>query len=286
MKSYQTLISCATLNKHLFDPSCVIIDCRFYLDDEMAGQEEYIRSHITGAIYAHLNTDLSSPVIQGKTGRHPLPDPNELARKLGNWGIDERIQVIVYDQKSGAMAARLWWLLQWLGHKDVAVLDGGFQSWISFGFPADDHIPSNNPRKFKIQMQRDMIADTVEVNQLSKASLNKLIDSRDPDRFSGENEPIDPVSGHIPNAINIPYKLNLNAEGHWKDPQDLKKRFHLIEGGKQDTSPVFYCGSGVTACHNILAFKRAGLRQAKLYPGSWSEWILNKENPVAKGEHP
>jgi thiosulfate/3-mercaptopyruvate sulfurtransferase len=286
MKSYQTLVNCTTLNKHLFDPAWIVIDCRFYLNEENAGYHEYLQSHIVGAKYANLNTDLSSKVVPGKTGRHPLPQPNEIALKFNNWGIDEHSQVVAYDHQNGAIAARLWWLLQWLGHTKAAVLNGGFQTWLDLGLPVNNLIPKISKSRFEIRLQPGMIADRVEVSQISTDRSSILVDSRDPDRYSGENEHIDPVSGHIPGAINIPYKLNITPSGHWKKPEDLKERFQAIKPDEKSTSPVFYCGSGVTACQNILAYQRAGLGQAKLYPGSWSDWILDNRNPVSKGKGP
>ncbi|HZV71688.1 MAG TPA: sulfurtransferase [Saprospiraceae bacterium] len=267
-KRYTTLISTEEFSKIYTDPGIIILDCRFYLADPKKGRLEYLQSHIPGAAYLDINHDLSSPVIRGVTGRHPLPHPEILASTLRSCGLSHENQVIVYDQANGAYASRAWWLLRWLGHNDVAVLNGGFKAWENFKLPLDNQWPLPTPGNFKHLLQKEM---TVQMEGLGKLH-DPLVDSREYPRYAGEYEPIDPVAGHIPGAICIPYMENTNDAGEWKSIEELNKRFKDIENSAVE-SPVFYCGSGVTACHNILAYKIATGKDARLYPGSWSEWI-------------
>lgn len=271
-KRYTTLISVNDLSEILKLPDTIIFDCRFYLTDTSRGRKEYLQSHIPGAVYLDVNHDLSSPVIKGVTGRHPLPHPDILTSTLKSSGMNNDSQVIVYDQSNGAYASRAWWLLRWLGHNNVAVIDGGFKAWNSHGLPIENQWPLPSPGNFTANLQKAMTVNRESIDHVKAP----LIDSREYQRYSGEIEPIDPVAGHIPGAICVPYMGNTNEEGNWKSADELKKRFVDIDSDSGD-SPVFYCGSGVTACHNILAYKIATGKDARLYPGSWSEWINYKK---------
>jgi len=280
LKRYHTLISVDEFSDIRKNEGIVIFDCRFYLNDTSKGRKEYLQGHIPGAIYLDINHDLSSPVIKGVTGRHPLPHPEIVASTLKVGGLDNDSQVIVYDQSNGAYASRAWWLLRWLGHEDVAVLDGGIESWNSAHFPLDNQWTLPSQGNFEAHLQQNLI---VKIEGIGKIS-DPLVDSREYLRYTGEYEPIDPVAGHIPGAVCLPHLENTNESGKWKTVEDLRKRFADIESSVTE-SPVFYCGSGVTACHNILAYKIATSKDARLYPGSWSEWInhfkltTNSQNP-------
>ncbi len=279
--SFSTLISPRDLEANLANPGWVVIDCRHDLADPEAGVRAYSSGHIPGARFAHLDRDLSGPVIPGKTGRHPLPEIEQVAARFSQWGIGQNTQVVAYDDKAGSIAARLWWMLRWLGHDAVAVLDGGWQAWTSAGFPATADLPAAAPAHFIPQPRPEWIADAGQVEQLRQNQAFCVLDARAPERFNGEVEPIDPVAGHIPGAVNAPFSLNLE-NGRFKDPEILKAQFKALIGDKPAENTVFYCGSGVTACHDILAFAHAGLGDARLYPGSWSEWIADGTRPVAE----
>jgi thiosulfate/3-mercaptopyruvate sulfurtransferase len=270
---FTNIISAEDLNAHLRATDWVIVDCRFSLADTEEGRRNYAESHIPGAYFAHLDEDLSGPVISGKTGRHPLPDIDAFVKVLSSWGIEKGTQVVVYDDKGGAIAARLWWMLHWLGHESVAVLNGGWQYWLAQNYPVDNNIPEKKSGIFEPALNDKMTINTAEVNMLKEDPIFKLIDSRTAPRYRGEEEPIDPVAGHIPGAINLPFPENLDEDMTLKSPEWLWDRFEEATGGKPGDLVVFYCGSGVTACHNILAFNYAGFSMPKLYPGSWSEWI-------------
>jgi len=280
--TYKTLISAETLNQHLTDPNWVIFDCRFSLAEPEAGGSAYRHGHIPGARYAHLDKDLSS-AITDHTGRHPLPNFALLAQKLGNWGVSNRSQVVVYDDAGGAFADRLWWLLRVLGHDNVAVLDGGIKHWQKQGFALTTALPAVNATTFRPYLNNDLWLDAIQVqNSLARKSIC-LIDARTPERYRGEQEPIDPVAGHIPGALNRPFQLNLDSQGLFLSPETLRNQFKQLLGNKAPEQVVHYCGSGVTGCHNLLAMEHAGLTGSKLYAGSWSEWIRDKNRPVARG---
>jgi len=276
---FTSLINSHELHSHFTDPNWRIIDSHFELDSPDAGWKAYQKSHIPGAIYAHLENDLSSEVIPGKTGRHPLPKVENLTRLFSSWGIDEKVQVVVYDNSGGGIAARLWWLLKWLGHNNVALLDGGLDSWSRSGYPIDNKIPQITPREFHPQPNPEMVVSSRDLENISKSKLT-LVDSRGPERYRGEYEPIDKVAGHIPDAINAFYMENLDSHQIFNSQENLKARFTSLLGQKTAKDVVFYCGSGVTATHNILAMYHAGLGLAKLYPGSWSEWIADPNRPI------
>lgn len=282
--SYTTLISSSELVNHIADPNCAIVDCRFSLDDAGRGRKDYLHAHIPGAVYAHLNEDLSGQIIPDKTGRHPLPSPEAFAQTLSNWGIDAGVQVVAYDDKGGAMAAaRLWWMLRWVGHDAVAILDGGWPQWKKKGYPVASGVETRKTGVFIPRVRNDLLFSSSDVIKILQNQNFRLIDSRSADRYRGENETIDPVAGHIPGALSAPFANNLDSNGLFISQKDLKDRFQRLLGDVPPERTVFYCGSGVTASHNLLALAHAGLGDARLYSGSWSEWITNPEHPIAKG---
>ena len=278
-----TLVDTETLSRHLDDPRWVVVDCRFVLTDPEAGRRAYAAGHIPGARYAHLNEDLSSPVT-ATTGRHPLPSPGLLAEKLGRWGVDKRSQVIVYDDTFGAMAARLWWLLRWFGHEAVAVLDAGYPKWVREKRPITTELPSIRPAQFHATINNAMWVGADHVLEMLHAKQGILLDARAEERYNGEIEPLDRVAGHIPGSINLPFEDNLHISGKFLPEAELRA---LYDGLLDDVKPeqvIQMCGSGVTACHNILAMEHAGLKGARLYAGSWSEWITDERRPVARDD--
>ncbi|CAG0937349.1 thiosulfate/3-mercaptopyruvate sulfurtransferase [Thermoflexales bacterium] len=275
-----TLITTHELARHLDDPDWAIFDCRFSLADPERGRRDYLHEHIPGAIYAHINAELSGPIIPGVTGRHPLPTRNELVARFSEWGIDQRVQVVVYDDSGGSMAARLWWLLRWLGHAAVAVLDGDWRKWKSEGRPIRDGVAIRPSRRFVPQSRSELLITSEEVESRLHADQHKLFDSRTADRYRGENETLDPIAGHIPGAISAPYPDNLNPDGTFRSVEELRARFTALLEDTPADHAAFYCGSGVTAAQNILALKHAGLGDAQLYAGSWSEWITDPHRPI------
>jgi thiosulfate/3-mercaptopyruvate sulfurtransferase len=276
---HTTLISSEHLYQYLGDPNWVIIDCRFSLADTEEGFSAYRHGHIPNARYAHLDKDLSSNIIDF-TGRHPLPNMKGLVNRLGDWGIDNNSQVVVYDDASGAFAGRLWWLLRSLGHNHVAVLDGGYKHWQKFGLPVTTTLPAIKPNFFRAYPVEKSALTALEIqNGLAQKAIF-LIDARTPERYRGEQEPIDPVAGHIPGAVNRPFQLNLDNNGLFLSAEALQSQFKALIGDKNPQQVVHMCGSGVTACHNHLAMEVAGLADSKLYPGSWSEWIRDKNRPI------
>lgn len=246
-------------------------------------------AHIPGAYFAHLDEDLSGDILPGITGRHPLPEDFDVfATKLGNWGIDSSKQVIVYDQSHGGIASRLWWMLNYLGHENVAVLDGGWKKWIEENREVTQVIPDDQQIKFEYEKQDNWIELMDEVRRWISDPSKQVVDARAAIRYAGIEEPIDPVAGHMPGAVNYPFLENVDEEHQWKSKQDLHKRFAKLFNKFDADDMIVHCGSGVTACHNLLAMKHAGYQMPKLYPGSWSEWITQAENPVesAKTETP
>jgi len=276
------LVSAEILARCANDPDWVVFDCRHDLADPGRGRAEYQESHIPGARFLHLDEDLSARKT-GRNGRHPLPDPDELIEKLGAAGVDSRKQVVAYDAQGGMMAARLWWLLHWLGHLPVAVLDGGWNQWVKEGRAQTAEVPQLRPSHFAGRASDTWVgADFVHAHLEDGATV--LIDARAPDRFRGKNETIDPVGGRIPGARNRFVRDNLDATGLFKTSEQLRREFSELLGGSEPESAINYCGSGVAACHNLLAMEVAGLRGARLYPGSWSEWIADPTRPRASGE--
>lgn len=279
---HTTLVTPAILAAQLDHPGWVVIDCRFSLADPAAGERAYREGHIPGARYAHLDRDLAAPVTPA-SGRHPLPAPEWLAVELGVWGVAADSQVVAYDDAGGAFAARLWWLLRWLGHAAVAVLDGGLPRWRREGRPVSDALPSVTAVTFT---PRVALVEAVGVEQLQRelaAGRSLVLDARAPVRFRGEVEPLDPVAGHVPGARNRPLQENLDGQACFLAADELRHQFHQLLGGTRPEQVVHMCGSGVTACHNLLAMEYAGLPGSRLYAGSWSEWIRDPARPVARG---
>lgn len=282
--AYRTLVSTETLASHLDDPDWAIVDCRFELSRPARGREDYLRAHIPGALYADLDRDLAAPVEPGRTGRHPLPDAAILAARFSAWGIDARVQVVVYDDAGGMVAGRLWWMLRWLGHGTVALLDGDWRAWLREGRPVASGEESRPPRIFVPRLQEGLTADSAEVAAAVESGGFALLDARAPDRFRGQNETIDPKAGHIPGAHSAHYAANLDAQGYWRSAADLRARYDALLDGRDPAQVVAYCGSGVSACHTLLALEIAGLPGARLYPGSWSEWITDPARAIATDE--
>lgn len=279
--NYVTLIDAAALHAHVHDPRWVIVDCRFNLADTEAGRRAYRESHLPGARYAHLDEDLSDPITP-TSGRHPLPDSTRLARMLSAWGIGPETQVVAYDDLGGMLAAaRLWWLLRWLGHKAVAVLDGGFSAWRRANLLPTAELPVVQPAMFVAEPDDRLWLTTAQV--LALPTEHVVLDARGAARYRGEMEPIDPVAGHIPGALNLPTEGHLTPEGCFLPPTELQARFNAVLGGRSPEAVVHSCGSGVTACHNLLAMEIAGLQGSRLYAGSWSEWIRDSNRPIAVG---
>lgn len=282
--TYQTLISPQEIHDHLGNPEWVIVDCRFVLDQPEKGWQNYLAGHIPGAVYAHLNRDLSGPIIPGKTGRHPLPSVEKASEVFSRLGISAGVQVVAYDDQGGAMgAARLWWMLRWLGHFHVAVLDGGWQAWKNAGGPVSIGEEHNPTRQFVPKVRMEIVADADLVSAVRLNPDWRVLDSRSAERFRGENETIDPVAGHIPGAISVPYSGNLRPDSFFLPQETLRKRFDRFIQGVSAENVIFYCGSGVSAAQNVLAMLHAGLGEARLYAGSWSEWITDPQRPVEKG---
>ncbi len=273
-----TLVSTGELEKNL--PRWRVFDCRHDLARPDLGESQYREGHIPGALFAHLERDLSGRKT-GKNGRHPLPDPQDFEKWLEQTGLTPKDQAVCYDAGNGSMAARLWWMLRWIGHANVAVLDGGLAKWTKEGRPVTIDVPLFTPLNYPIKLRKDLAVDvgTVEKN------LRKLflLDARAPARYRGEQEPIDPVAGRIPGAKNRFNSENLSAQGTFKDAAELKKGFEATLGGHSPAEVVHYCGSGVAACHNLLAMEVAGLPGGKLYAGSWSEWSADPKRSQEKG---
>ncbi len=280
---YTTLIAVDELFAHLNDPNWALVDCRFSLQDTQQGRRAYQLGHIPGAVYAHLDEDLSGPVVPGRTGRHPLPAPEAFAARLGRWGIGNTTQVVAYDDAGGAYAARLWWMLRWLGHEAVAVLDGGWPAWMAAGLPQRSGFETRPPTVFTARLRPELVATADEVMLRRLDPDWRVLDARGADRFRGENETLDPVAGHIPGAVSAPYAGNLAPDGRFHDAAGLRQRYQSLLGAVPAARTICYCGSGVTAAHDVLAILHAGLGEARLYPGSWSEWITDPTRPIATG---
>lgn len=283
MTPHRFLIDAAELEAHIAESGWSIVDCRFDLMQPERGFADYKAGHIPGAVYAHLDRDLAAP--RGTTtGRHPLPAPASFAETLGRWGITANRRVVVYDYGSGAIAARLWWMLRWMGHTNVALLDAGYAGWMRAGFAVSSEIPQIVPVQYTGKADNGMVVTTDEVlEQMRQGGGAILLDARDADRFRGEREPIDPVAGHIPGAGNLPVASSLNADGSWKNRGDLVELWSEALQGRQDKPWIAMCGSGVTACHLALSAQVAGFNLPRLYAGSWSEWIRDRSRPVAIG---
>ena len=273
-----TLVSTDTLDSNL--ARWRVFDCRHDLADPQAGEREYRQGHIPGALFAHLDRDLSA-ARTGKNGRHPLPEPRDFEKWLEKTGLAPEDQAVCYDAGPGSMAARLWWMLRWIGHDKVAVLDGGIAKWTQEGRRVAIEVPLFTPLNYPIKARKDLALDVGAV----ASNLNKLflLDARAPARYRGEQEPIDPVAGRIPGAANRFNADNLSARGTFKSPAELRKEFESVLKGRSPSEVVHYCGSGVAACHNLLAMEIAGLHGGKLYAGSWSEWSSDPGRPQERG---
>ncbi|MDE2593611.1 MAG: sulfurtransferase [Burkholderiales bacterium] len=268
------------------EPLVVVVDCRFNLADAQAGEAAWRQGHIPGAHYAHLDRDLSGPKT-GSNGRHPLPDAQAFEQTLQRWGVTDQTQVVAYDDVGGMMAARLWWMLtHWLGHPHCAVLDGGWQQWVTMGGAVETAPPATGHATTSMTADRVRPEQVIQIAEVAAALGSpdrlQLIDARAPDRFQGLNETLDPVGGHIPGAINRFFKDNLQTDGRFKSPAQLREEFTALLGQQPLASCVHQCGSGVTACHNLLAMDVAGLTGTRLYAGSWSEWCADPSRPTAR----
>jgi thiosulfate/3-mercaptopyruvate sulfurtransferase len=276
---FATLIGVDSLRELLGNPRLAVVDCRFDLMNPEAGRQAFLEAHIPGARYADLNRDLSAP-IGPRTGRHPLPAPYVFARRLGELGIRNDSQVVAYDEANGSFAARLWWMLRWVGHGAVAVLDGGFNAWTARGGALQSGEAEVAEQAFTPRIGAQAVVTTAEI-ELEPNAL--IVDARAADRYAGSVEPIDPVAGHVPGAVNHPFTANLDVDGRFLPAAELKRRWLERLAGRNARDVVAMCGSGVTACHNLLSLEVAGLSGAKLYAGSWSEWIRDPGRPVARG---
>lgn len=278
--SFTTLVDVATLQAHVDDPAWLVVDVRHQLADTGYGERVYAEGHIPGAAFLHCDRDLSGPMT-GTNGRHPLPDPQKLVQRLGEIGIGPATQVVVYDDAQGMIAGRLWWLLRWLGHDRVALLDGGMQSWQAAGGTLTDVVPITSPRLFVPQAQDHLVEADYVLERIETPNMH-LVDGRGPDRFRGENETIDPVGGHIPGAVNRFFKDNLLPDGRFRPAAELRAEWLALLAGSPPDLVVHQCGSGVSACLNMVAMEIAGLPGSRLYAGSWSEWCADAGRPVAR----
>jgi thiosulfate/3-mercaptopyruvate sulfurtransferase len=301
LEEYNTLISVQALAAALdsaaarstsAENNLVVLDCRFSLTDTGLGNQKYATGHIPGSVYVHLDNDLAGKVAPD-TGRHPLPEVSEFVQRVRNWGVSRESQVVVYDDAGGAVAGRLWWMMKWVGHHRVALLDGGYRAWQQANKPVSTHSEKTNP-----DVSNDRDTFTAKIDQRAAIEVGELVeqldegktrlyDARSASRFAGEHEPFDPVAGHIPGAVNLPFEGNLDENGFFHTPEVLRHRFEQIldtaSPENNDNNIVHMCGSGVTACHNILAMEIAGIGPTRLYVGSWSEWITDTSRAVATG---
>ncbi|MEA5572256.1 sulfurtransferase [Calothrix sp. UHCC 0171] len=275
MTNDSCVVSAQWLLEHINNPQVVIVDCRFSLADAQLGKQQYQTSHISGAYYLDLNLDLSSPITE-HGGRHPLPDIEKFSKKLANIGVNSQTSnsqatlVVAYDDSRLAFASRLWWLMRYLGHEQVAVLDGGFAGWLLLDYPVTDAIPPQKTADFTPKLQPQMMVDFSTIKTRKDLPGIVLVDSRESDRYLGIREPIDKIAGHIPGAVNYPWQDVTNANGYLYPQEQQQQRWQEIQDSQEI---VVYCGSGVTACVNLLSLELAGISNYKLYPGSWSDWI-------------
>lgn len=283
--TFARLLTAPQLAERLNTPDLRLLDCRFALDNPAYGRARYAEGHLPGACFADLEQDLSGPVIKGVTGRHPLPDPARLEERLRAWGVNQDSTLVLYDDGPGAFAARAWWLLAWLGKRDgVYLLDGGFQAWQAAGLPVTAQITEPPRGTFTARPDARLVLDADSLRRRLGDPTLTLIDARAEPRFRGEVEPLDPVAGHIPGARCAPFTDNLGSDGRFLPADQLRQRFERLLDGRSPEHLVAYCGSGVTACHNLFALSLAGLPLAPLYAGSWSEWITDASRPLATGD--
>jgi len=281
----RTLVQAEALAALLGDPRLRLFDCRFDLARPAYGRSAYLDEHLPGAVHVDLNSELSSPATP-TSGRHPLPSPADFEQRLRRWGVDADSLVVAYDDGNGAYAARLWWMLRWLGHDEVAVLDGGMRRWLQLGLPLTEEIPVPASGNFVARPRAAMAVSATEVLAAADDPASRVLDARAPERYRGEVEPIDRVAGHVPGARNHPFGLSLDPQGRFLPPDALRDALTASLAGVAPQRAIAYCGSGVTACHLLLAFEHAGLRGARLYPGSWSVWSSDPARPVRTGAAP
>jgi len=282
--SHTTLVNVELLAAHANDPDWCIVDCRHDLFDHALGRREYDAGHIAGAFFADIENDLSGPKT-GKNGRHPLPAREKLTELFRGWGVNKRSQLVAYDAQGGQFAVRLWWLARRLGHASVALLDGGWQAWVAASGPTSGAVPTRPRGNFEAGAALVKYVDAEFVREHIGDKRTTLVDARAPERYAGEQEPIDPVAGHIPGALNRFWQLNL-IDGKFKPANELRAEFERLLAGRRAADLIHQCGSGVTSCHNLLAMEIAGLPGAQLYAGSWSEWVADPARPVARGHTP
>jgi thiosulfate/3-mercaptopyruvate sulfurtransferase len=284
MAHVSNLINVNELQSQIHDPDLRIVDCRFELADPDAGRKAYLQTHIPGAVFADLDKDLAAPVSP-ESGRHPLPDVGDFAVTLGRLGICNTSNVVVYDAGNGSLAARAWWLLRWLGHERVRLLDGGFAHWVATGGAVIGGAEQLAETKFQPEPRQDLVLTTAELeSDIGAIAGMRLFDARDAARFRGEMEPIDPVAGHVPGSLNLPFPVSLDQNGRWKTKKALAELWLSVLGEDRQAPWAVMCGSGVTACHLAISAVEAGYREPRLYVGSWSEWIRNPERPIELGD--
>jgi thiosulfate/3-mercaptopyruvate sulfurtransferase len=278
---YKTIISAVDLFDNLDHPDIAIMDCRFYIPEPDRGYQEYLAGHIPGALYLNLDQDLSGEIIPGKTGRHPLPEVEVFTERLSGWGIDRSTQVIAYDNMGGALAARLWWMLRWLGHDRAAVMDGGWNAWLKAKYSQEITVQSREPKEFIAKVNTDYIADLTFVDEIRLDPDYLLVDARSAERYWGLKETIDVKAGHIPGAVTAPYLENMTEDECFLPVEQLMERYQDLLDGIPAENVILYCGSGVTSVHSMIAMVMAGFDMPKLYPGSWSEWSADPDRPIA-----
>jgi thiosulfate/3-mercaptopyruvate sulfurtransferase len=280
--AFRTLVDVDTLAAHLDDPSWVVLDCRFELTRPTWGEEGFANGHIPGAQYAHLDRDLAAAQT-ATSGRHPLPAPEAFAALARRWGINDTTQIVVHDQASGVYAARAWWLFRWLGHDSVAVLRGGLAAWTSSARALTTETSTRTGGNFVARPQENWVVTVDDVLESVVSHRLHVVDGRGADRFAGQNETMDPIAGHVPGAVNHPFASNFAADGTWLPEAELRARWEKSLQGRPANEVVTMCGSGVSACLNLLALETLGIQGARLYTGSWSEWIRDPSRPVATG---
>ncbi len=278
---YKTIISAADLFENLDHPDIAIMDCRFYIPEPDRGYQEYLAGHIPGALYLNLDQDLSGEIIPGITGRHPLPEVKVFTERLSGWGIDRSTQVIAYDNMGGALAARLWWMLRWLGHDRAAVMDCGWNAWLKAKYSQEITVQSRELKEFIAKVNPDYIADLTFVDEIRLDPDYLLVDARSAERYWGLKETIDVKAGHIPGAVTAPYLENMTEDECFLPLEQLMERYQDLLDGIPAENVILYCGSGVTSVHSMIAMVMAGFDMPKLYPGSWSEWCADPDRPIA-----
>jgi len=282
--SRKLLVSAQELHTAQQEENVLVVDCRFILNDTAKGYRDYLHAHIPGAVYAHLDDDLSSPVTSN-SGRHPLPDADKFAAFLARSGWQAGTTLVAYDDAGGSIATRLWWLMRYFGHDQAALLDGGLPAWQSAGFELESgEVTVAGTEPARLEARSDLVVSTRDILEGLAEHPMLLADVRAAERFKGEFEPIDSVAGHIPGSVNFPFQLSLEPDGRFKPAADIRKLLLDLQGSHQPAELVFMCGSGVTACHTIFAAELAGLKGSKLYAGSWSEWVRDLSRPVEPAE--